>query len=781
MAEPIERIRGDVHAAIAHDSAEAHVTGRALYVDDLVEPKGCLHLALGLSERARARIVALELDAVRAAPGVVLVLTGRDPGASVDISPVHAGDEPVLPTDEVVYCGQPIFVVAAETREQARRAARLARVVYENLPAVLTIERARTARSGFVCEPLRLERGAVEAALAAAPRRLAGRIRIGGQEHFYLEGQVALAVPGVEGEMLVWSSTQHPAETQLLVARALGLPMAAVTVRCRRLGGGFGGKETQANLFAVLAALVARRTGRPAKLRPDRDEDMIVTGKRHDFLAEYEVGFDPDGRIHAVRATLAARCGFSADLSGPVTDRALFHADNAYHYPAVRLVSEPWRTNTCSNTAFRGFGGPQGVLVAERIVEEVAFATGLDPLEVRRRNLYREGDLTPYHQPVEDAPLEAVLDELAHRAAYHERRRAIAAFNAESPVLKKGIALTPVKFGISFTATWYNQAGALLHVYRDGSVLLAHGGVEMGQGLFVKVAQVVAHELALDLERIRLAPTDTGRVPNASATAASSGSDLNGMAAQAAARTLKERLSAFAAERWSVPAEQLVWLPNRLRVGNQEIAWEELVAEAYRARVQLWASGFYRTPEIHWDRKAGRGRPFYYFACGAACAEVTVDTLTGAHRIDRVDVLHDCGRSLNPAVDLGQIEGGLVQGIGWLTSEELVWDERGRLRTHGPSTYKIPTAGDRPRISNIALFEGTPNRKPTIHRSRAVGEPPLMLATAVLHAISDAVASLAGHRICPKLDPPATPEAVLAAVERVRARAAGDPPGTGAA
>lgn len=768
MAEPVERIRGDVHEPIAHDSAAAHVTGRALYVDDLVEPKGCLHLALGLSERARARIVALDLEAVRAAPGVVLVLTGRDPGASVDISPVHAGDEPVLPADEVVYCGQPIFVVAAETREQARRAARLARVVYEDLPAVLTIEAARAARSGFVCEPLRLERGDVEPALADAPCRLAGRMRIGGQEHFYLEGQVALAVPAVEGEMLVWSSTQHPTETQLLVARALDLPMAAVTVRCRRLGGGFGGKETQANLFAVLAALVARRTGRPAKLRPDRDEDVIVTGKRHDFLVDYEVGFDRDGRIRAVRATLAARCGFSADLSGPVTDRALFHADNAYHYPAVRLVSEPWRTNTCSNTAFRGFGGPQGVLVAERIVEEVAFATGLDPLEVRRRNLYREGDLTPYHQPIEDVPLEAILDELAQRAGYRERRRAIAAFNAKSPVLKKGLALTPVKFGISFTATWYNQAGALLHVYRDGSVLLAHGGVEMGQGLFVKVAQVVAHELALDLDRIRLATTDTGKVPNSSATAASSGSDLNGMAAQAAARTLKERLTAFAVERWSVPAEQIVWLPGRLRVGNQEIPWEDLVAEAYRARIQLWASGFYRTPEIHWDRKAGRGRPFYYFACGAACAEVTVDTLTGTHRIDRVDVLHDCGRSLNPAVDLGQIEGGLVQGIGWLTSEELVWDERGRLRTHGPSTYKIPTAGDRPRISNIALFEGAPNRKPTIHRSRAVGEPPLMLATAVLHAIADAVASLAGHRVCPRLDPPATPEAVLAAVERVR-------------
>lgn len=778
MAEPAaaERIRGDVHEPVAHDSAVDHVIGRAAYVDDLPEPAGCLHLALVTAERAHARILALDLEAVRRAAGVVAVLTAADLGEACDISPVHAQDEPVLAAGEARFWGQPLAVVVAETRERARLAARLARVRYEDLPAALTIEQARAAGGELVCPPLTLHRGEVEAALGAAPCRLAGRLRCGGQEHFYLEGQVALAIPGLEGEMLVWSSTQHPSETQLMVARALGLPMAAVTVRCRRLGGGFGGKETQANLWAVLAALVAARTGRPAKLRPDRDEDMIVTGKRHDFLAEYEVGFDREGRIHAVRATLAARCGHSADLSGPVTDRALFHADNAYFYPAVRLVSEPLRTHTCSNTAFRGFGGPQGVLLAERIVEEVAFATGLDPLEVRLRNLYREGDLTPYHQPIEDVPLRAILDALEQRSAYRERRRAIAAFNAGSPVLKKGIALTPVKFGISFTATWYNQAGALLHVYRDGSVLLAHGGIEMGQGLFVKVAQVVAHELGLDLERIRLAPTDTSKVPNTSATAASSGSDLNGMAAQAAARTLKERLTGFAAERWSVPAEQIAWLPGRVRVGNQEIAWDELVAEAWRARIQLWASGFYRTPEIHWDRQAGRGRPFYYFACGAACAEVTIDTLTGEQLIDRVDVLHDCGRSLSPAVDIGQIEGALVQGIGWLTTEELVWDERGRLRTHAPSTYKIPAAGDRPRILNIALFEGAPNRKPTIHRSKAVGEPPLMLATAVLHAIADAVASLADHRVCPRLDPPATAEAVLAAVERVRAATAGTTP-----
>ncbi|MCX8101047.1 MAG: xanthine dehydrogenase molybdopterin binding subunit [Geminicoccaceae bacterium] len=766
-----DRIRGDVHEPAVHDSATLHVTGRALYTDDLPEPSGCLHLALGLAQRAHARIRALDLAEVRASPGVVLVLTAEDLGARNDISPVHAHDEPLLAAEEVAYFGQPLFVVAAETREQARIAVRRARVEYEDRPALLTIEDARAAGGALVCEPLRLERGPVEAALAAAPHRLEGRIRIGGQEHFYLEGQIALAIPGIEGEMLVWSSTQHPSETQLMVAQVLGLPMAAIGVRVRRIGGGFGGKETQANLFACLAALVAARTGRPAKLRPDRDEDVLVTGKRHDMLAEYRIGFDPDGRIRAVEAVIAARCGFSADLSGPVTDRALFHADNAYFYPAVRLRSEPLRTHTCSNTAFRGFGGPQGVLVAERIVEEVAFATGLDPLEVRKRNLYREGDLAPYHQPVEGAPLRALIEELEQRCRYAERRAAIRAFNATSPLLKKGLALTPVKFGISFTATWYNQAGALLHVYRDGSVLLAHGGIEMGQGLFVKVAQVVAHELGLDLDRIRLATTDTGKVPNTSATAASSGSDLNGMAAQAAARALKERLARFAAEHWRVPEDRILWLPGRLLVGNREIAWEELVATAYRARVQLSATGFYRTPEIHWDRKAGRGRPFYYFACGAACAEVTIDTLTGEYRIDRVDVLHDCGRSLNPAVDIGQIEGGLVQGIGWLTTEELVWDEAGRLRTHAPSTYKIPTAGDRPRVLNVALYEGAPNHKPTIHRSKAVGEPPLMLATAVLHALSDAIASTADHRICPRLDPPATPEAVRRAIRRLRAAA----------
>jgi xanthine dehydrogenase large subunit len=558
-----------------------------------------------------------------------------------------------------------------------------------------------------------------------------------------------------------------------MVAHVLGVPANAVTVEVRRMGGGFGGKETQGNLFAVVAALLARKTGCAVKIRPDRDDDMIVTGKRHDFLIDYAVGFEEDGRILGVDMTYAARCGWSADLSGPVTDRALFHADNCYYYPAVKLVSQPLRTNTASNTAFRGFGGPQGMLGAERLIEEIAFATGRDPLEIRKRNLYGGPgrDATPYHQSVEDNIAPKLIETLEASCDYWKRREAIRAHNAASRVVKRGLALTPVKFGISFTATAFNQAGALVHVYTDGSIHLNHGGTEMGQGLYTKVAQVVAEEFQVDIDRVRITATTTGKVPNTSATAASSGSDLNGMAAQAAARTIKERLVAFAAEQWHVPRQQVAFLPGRVRVGNSEIPFPELIGKAHLARVQLSATGFYRTPKIHWDRASGRGRPFYYFAYGAACSEVAVDTLTGEYRVERVDILHDVGNSLNPAIDMGQIEGGFIQGMGWLTTEELWWDDEGRLRTHAPSTYKIPACGDRPRIFNVAILQNAQNREETIYRSKAVGEPPLMLAISVLHAISDAIAGVAGHRLCPRLDAPATPERVLATIERLRAEA----------
>jgi xanthine dehydrogenase large subunit len=712
----------------------------------------------------------MDLSAVRAAPGVVDVLTAKDVPGENDISPTGRHDEPVLADGRVQFHGQPIFCVIAKTREQARRACRLAKVEYDELPFITDVAEADPKKPKLVTDPLTLKRGDAAAAIAGAPRRVKGQMRVGGQDHFYLEGQIALAVPGEDRDVTVYSSTQHPSEVQHMVAHALGVPNHAVTVEIRRMGGGFGGKETQGNQFAALAAIAAKRSGRAVKIRPDRDDDMTATGKRHDFLIDYEAGYDDDGNILGVEFRYAARCGFSADLSGAVTDRALFHCDNAYFFPAVKAVSAPLYTNTVSNTAFRGFGGPQGMVGAERIVDEIAFALGRDPLEIRRRNFYGTDtrNITPYHQPVEDNILGRIVDELEKSSDYGRRRRQIAAFNQNSDIVKRGIALTPVKFGISFTATQFNQAGALVHVYTDGSVHLNHGGTEMGQGLYVKVAQVVAEEFQIDLDQVKITATTTGKVPNTSATAASSGSDLNGMAAQNAARQIKDRLIDFASETHGVAKDQILFLPNRVRVGNQEIPFAELVKQAYVARVQLSAAGFYKTPKIHWDREKGRGHPFYYFAYGAACAEVSVDTLTGEYMVERTDILHETGNSLNRAIDLGQVEGGFIQGMGWLTTEELWWDEKGRLRTHAPSTYKIPLASDRPKIFNVALADWPENNEPTIHRSKAVGEPPFMLAMSVLHALSDAVASVADHRICPRLDAPATPERVLMTIERLR-------------
>jgi xanthine dehydrogenase large subunit len=580
---------------------------------------------------------------------------------------------------------------------------------------------------------------------------------------------IAFAIPGEDDDVTIYSSTQHPSEVQHMVAHVLGVPSNAVTIIVRRMGGGFGGKETQPNLFAAVAAVAAKKWNRAVKIRPDRDDDMVATGKRHDFLNDYDVGFDDAGRILAVDGTFAARCGFSADLSGPVTDRALFHADNAYYYPAVRLVSKPMKTNTVSNTAFRGFGGPQGLIIAERIMEEIAYALGKDPLEVRRANFYgdTERNVTPYHQTVTDNIIGRIVDELEASSDYAARRAAVIAHNARGGVIRKGIALTPDKVGIPHTATWATHARALVHVSHAGSIHLNHGGTEMGQGLNTKVAQVVADCFQVDLDRVKITATTTAKVPNTSATAASSGSDLNGMAAQNAAEQIRDRLIAFAAEKYSVDREQVVFHPNAIQIGNRRVAFDDFIKEAYLGRVHLSAAGFYKTPEIHWDRAAGKGRPFYYFAYGAAVSEVSVDTLTGEYHVDRTDILHDVGRSLNPAVDKGQVEGAFVQGMGWLTTEELWWDKEGRLRTHAPSTYKIPLASDRPAIFNVRLADWSVNREPTIRRSKAVGEPPFMLGVSVLEALSMAVASVADYTVCPRLDAPATPERVLMAVMRL--------------
>jgi len=764
--------RGGAGEAVRHDSAHLHVAGEAAYIDDLREARGTLHAAFGLSQKAHARIKRMDLSAVRAARGVAAVLTAADiPGAN-DVGPI-LHDDPILPEDEVQYFGQPIFAVAADTVDEARRAARLAVVDYEALPAVLTIEEA-LAQQSFVLPSVTLERGDWRAALAGAQHRLQGRFRIGGQEQFYLEGQIGYAVPQEQGSMLIYSSTQHPGEVQLTVAHALGVAAHRVVVECRRMGGGFGGKETQAALPACAAAILAMRTGRPVKLRYDRDDDIMITGKRHDFLVEYDVGYDASGRILGLDLMLASRCGFSADLSGPVNDRAVMHADNCYWLPNVRIVSHRCKTHTQSSTAFRGFGGPQGMMAGEYVVDEVARRLGLDPVAVRRANFYGPGrDVTPYEMTVEDFVADRLFAELERSSEYAARRAAIRKWNATSPLLKRGIAMTPVKFGISFTASFFNQAAALVHVYQgDGSVLLNHGGTEMGQGLFTKVAQVVAHELGVDIDRVRVSASDTSKIPNASATAASSGSDLNGKAAQAAARKIRSRLAAFAAERFKVPAEAVRFAANHVTVGDRRLAFAELVRMAYLARVQLWASGFYRTPKIHYEPKTLKGRPFFYFAYGAAVSEVAIDTLTGETKLLRADLLHDVGRSLNPAIDLGQVEGGFVQGTGWLTSEELWWDDRGRLGTHAPSTYKIPVASDVPADFRVKLWDRGENVEDSIHRSKAVGEPPLMLAISVFHAIRDAVASVADYRVSPPLSAPATPEEVLRAVNEVRKLAA---------
>ena len=783
-----------VHKPLPHDAAALHVTGAARYVDDIPAPANTLHLAFGLAECAHGEITQMDLDAVRTAPGVVAVLTAADMPHANDASP-SAHDEPLLAERVVHYLGQPLFLVVAESHLAARRAARLGRVTITERPAVLTIDDALAADSRFEEGPLIWQRGDVEAALSACAHVIEDSIEIGGQEHFYLEGHAALALPQEGGDMVVHASSQHPTEIQHKVADALGVPMHAVRVEVRRMGGGFGGKESQGNHLAIACAVAARATGRPCRMRYDRDDDFTITGKRHDFRIDYRAGFDDAGRIAAVDFIQYARCGWAQDLSLPVCDRAMLHADNAYYLPACRIESHRLRTNTQSATAFRGFGGPQGMVGIERVIDHIAHQLGRDPLELRRANFYAPGDggglsaprapaarppedisakkmnaarnMTPYGMEVDDFILDEMIAELHKSSRYDERRGEISAWNSNNPIIKRGIALTPVKFGISFTLTHLNQAGALVHVYQDGSIHLNHGGTEMGQGLFRKVAQVAASAFGVEIERVKITATDTGKVPNTSATAASSGSDLNGMAVRAACETIRARMAELVAQAQQCRVQEVVFAQGEVRAGGARYSFEEVAGWAYRSRISLSATGYYRTPDLEWDRKAGRGRPFHYFAYGAAVSEVAIDTLSGENRIMRADIVHDAGASLNPAIDIGQIEGGFVQGAGWLTSEELVWDDAGRLRTHAPSTYKIPACSDRPRVFNIALFDAA-NREETIHRSKAVGEPPLMLGISVFMALSDAVAACGDGTLYPALDAPATPERILAAVDRQR-------------
>lgn len=763
-------ISGGVGEPLPHDSAQLHVSGAALYTDDIPEPKGLLHAALGVSERPHALIKKLDLRPVTAAKGVIDVLRATDIPGKNDFGAVVA-DDPILAPGIVQYVGQSIFAVVAETADAARRAARLAVIDYEDLDAILDVEQAVAAGS-FVLPTETLRTGNSREALSTAAHRLKGSVQLGGQDQFYLEGQIAVAVPREGGDFLVFSSTQHPGEVQHAVAQAIGTESKDVVVECRRMGGAFGGKESQPALIACVAALLARKTGRAVKLRLDRDTDMIVTGKRHDFSIDYEVGFSDEGQIEAVEFTYASRCGMSADLSGAINDRTMFHSDNAYFLENATIVSHRCKTHTVSNTAFRGFGGPQGMFGIEYVIDEIARFLNVDALDIRKRNFYGvdERNVTPYKQTIEDNIIHELVDQLEVSSDYRTRRQEIRAWNAEHRILKRGLALTPVKFGISFTATHLNQAGALLHIYTDGTVHLNHGGTEMGQGLFTKVAQVVAEELQIDIDRIKITASDTSKVPNASATAASSGTDLNGKAAQLAAMTVKKRLIRFASEHFATPPETVRFANNRVSVGEQELAFSELIHLAYMARTSLSATGFYSTPKINYDRLTFSGRPFFYYAYGAAVAEVVIDTLTGENRLVRADLLHDCGKSLNPAIDLGQIEGGFVQGVGWLTSEELWWNERGELKTHAPSTYKIPTCSDVPADLRVEMLESVANREDTIHRSKAVGEPPLMLALSVFHAAKDAVASVSDYRLSPCLHAPVTPESILRSISEIGPR-----------
>jgi xanthine dehydrogenase large subunit len=757
-----------VGRSVKHESADKHVSGEAVYVDDRLEFPNQLHVYARQSDRAHARILRIDTRPCYEFPGVAIAITKDDVPGQLDIGPVVAGD-PLLADGKVEYVGQVVLAVAADNLETARKAAMAAIVEYEDLEPVLDVVEAYRKKH-FVLASHTHRIGDSASQLASAPHRLQGTLHIGGQEHFYLETQISSVMPSEDGGMLVYTSTQNPTEVQKLVAEVLGVPMNKIVIDMRRMGGGFGGKETQAAGPACLCAVIAHLTGRPTKMRLPRMEDMSMTGKRHPFYVEYDVGFDDDGLLHGIEMDLAGNCGYSPDLSGSIVDRAMFHSDNAYFLGNATINGHRCKTNTASNTAYRGFGGPQGMVAIEEVMDAVARSLGKDPLEVRKLNYYgkTERNVTHYHQTVEHNVIHEMTAELEQSCEYAKRREEIRAFNAKSPVLKKGLAMTPVKFGISFTATFLNQAGALIHIYTDGSIHLNHGGTEMGQGLNTKVAQVVAEVFQVDISRIQITATNTDKVPNTSPTAASSGADLNGMAAKNAAETIKQRLVDFLVREYKVTPEDVEFRNGQVRVRDHFLSFEEMIQKAYFGQVSLSSTGFYRTPKIYYDRDKAAGRPFYYYAYGVACVEVLVDTLTGEYRMLRGDILHDVGDSLNPAIDIGQVEGAFVQGMGWLTTEELVWNAKGKLMTNGPASYKIPAIADMPIDLRVKLVENRKNPEDTVFHSKAVGEPPFMLGIAAWCALKDAVASLADYKVQPQIDAPATPERVLWGVEQMR-------------
>lgn len=743
-----------------HESAKRHVSGTARYVDDIPTPKNLAHAAIGLSQVASGKIDKVDISKVLASEGVIDVILAEDVPGHIDIGPVFEGD-PVLAHNEIKFHGQAVFAVLAQTVEQARKAALLAEISISPCDPILTIEEAEQ-KSSYVRPSHSMARGDVKQALNNAQYCASGSLSVGGQEHLYLEGQVSMAIPEEVDRILIFTSSQHPSEVQKLVAEVLDVKLNKVVVDMRRMGGGFGGKETQAAQWSCIAALLAVRNSCAVKIRLPRKQDMMVTGKRHPFENTFDIGFSEQGKISAAKIVVNGNCGHSPDLSDAIVDRAMFHADNAYYYPDCKIDGHRMKTNQVSHTAFRGFGGPQGLIMAEAIMDKIARKVGLDPLLIRKLNLYSDsiGNTTPYHMEVQDNVLHELIPKLEESSNYWQRRQEIIQFNKDNPIIKKGLALTPVKFGISFTAKHLNQAGALVHVYTDGSIQANHGGTEMGQGLHTKISQIVANEFGVSTNDVDITSTRTDKVPNTSPTAASSGTDLNGKAVQNACSQIKGRLAKFYADKVGGKAEDVVFSNNQLSLNKQSISWFDAVQQAYFDRISLSSTGFYKTPKIFYDRATGKGRPFFYFAYGASVSEVSIDTLTGEYKVNRVDILHDVGTSINPAIDKGQIEGGFIQGMGWLTTEDLKWDDEGKLASNNLATYKIPAIGDTPEIFNVDLFE-QPNPENSIYHSKAVGEPPLMLAVSVWCAIKDAISSLRDYKVDPELSTPASPERVL--------------------
>ncbi len=756
-----------VGKSIKHESAVKQVSGTAHYIDDKPHPSGGLHGYPVLSNISCGRIVSIDTREAEHSEGVVKILSAADIPGENDVGPVFKGDI-LLADDKIDYHSQPILLVVADSYEAARKAAQLVKIEYKTEKPQLDIATAINNKD-WVRPPQVMSLGDAEAELAKSKHKLNGQLTIGGQEHFYLEGQISTATPTEDGGMFVQCSTQNPTEIQHTVAKVLNRPFNFITVEMRRMGGGFGGKETQAAPWAALASVAALHTGKSVKIRLARADDFKITGKRHPFFNTYQVGFDDDGLIEAANIEVNGYCGYSPDLSDSIVERAQFHADNAYYYPNAKITGNRCRVNTVSHTAYRGFGGPQGMMTAEQLMDDIAYYLGKDPLDIRKLNLYRPGrDTTPYHQTVEQFIMQDMIEQVEEKAQYWQRISQIKAFNQSSPFIKKGLALTPVKFGISFTVQHLNQAGALVLIYTDGSIHVNHGGTEMGQGLNTKVAQIVAEAFSVDSETVLVNATRTDKVPNTSPTAASSGTDLNGMAALNAANTIKQRLVEFISRHFEVELAKIKFVDNQVCFGEQTLSFAEVVNLAYINRISLSSNGFYSTPKIHFDKEKGTGHPFFYFAHGVALAEVEIDTLTGENTTTRIDILHDVGNSINPALDIGQIEGAFIQGMGWLTTEDLKWNQDGSLASFGPATYKIPAVGDTPAEFNVELYDSA-NPETSVFRSKAVGEPPFMLGISVWSAIRNAIASITGYQYAPDLDAPATPEVILAAVEKAQA------------